>query len=183
MWTSWAWSCSWCCWLSASWPPAPLLWTHQMSPPLGKPCLRAPMSLCTCDLDNVKKKGELLSWDGGQLEKSWTFFRGLAVMTACPGLYFFHVFSPVSVGMLHAEAGVGFLFFSSHNWPSAVRYVLDFLVDICTPYLGKDAALRGTWAIGFFGRRAGLCHWMAMENSVFRDPTQSANEDLLSSIS
>lgn len=30
-------------------------------------------------------------------------------------------------------------------------YVLDFLVDLCTPYLGKDI-LRGTWAIGFFGR-------------------------------
>ena len=36
--------------------------------------------------------------------------------------------------------------------PYFARYVLDFLVDLCTPYLGKDT-LRGTWAIGFFGRR------------------------------
>eukprot|EP00435_Cladocopium_sp_Y103_P041838 s173_g11.t1 len=35
--------------------------------------------------------------------------------------------------------------------PGKTRYVLDFLVDLCTPYLGKDT-LRGTWAIGFFGR-------------------------------
>lgn len=33
----------------------------------------------------------------------------------------------------------------------AYMYVLDFLVDLCTPYLGKDT-LRSTWAIGFFGR-------------------------------
>lgn len=38
------------------------------------------------------------------------------------------------------------------------RYVLDFLVDLCTPYLGKDT-LRGTWAIGFFGRRACEISW------------------------
>eukprot|EP00438_Fugacium_kawagutii_P012821 Skav200474 [mRNA] locus=scaffold5182:180119:190149:- [translate_table: standard] len=30
-------------------------------------------------------------------------------------------------------------------------YVLDFLVDLLTPYLGKES-LRGTWTIGFFGR-------------------------------
>ena len=33
----------------------------------------------------------------------------------------------------------------------AYMYVLDFLVDLCTPYLGKNT-LRSTWAIGFFGR-------------------------------
>ncbi|CAJ1424219.1 unnamed protein product [Effrenium voratum] len=40
---------------------------------------------------------------------------------------------------------------SSNTDVFAYMYVLDFLVDICTPYLGMDA-LGGVWAIGFFGR-------------------------------
>ena len=41
---------------------------------------------------------------------------------------------------------------SSNTDVFAYMYVLDYLVDICTPYLGMDA-LGGVWAIGFFGRQ------------------------------
>eukprot|EP00913_Durusdinium_trenchii_P011929 g11205.t1 len=38
----------------------------------------------------------------------------------------------------------------------AYMYVLDFLVDLFTPYLGRDNNRSNTWAIGFFGRRVGM---------------------------
>ena len=32
---------------------------------------------------------------------------------------------------------------------------MDFLIDLVTPYLGKET-LKGAWAMGFFGRPANL---------------------------
>ncbi|CAK9094636.1 unnamed protein product [Durusdinium trenchii] len=52
----------------------------------------------------------------------------------------------------------------------AYMYVLDFLVDLFTPYLGRDNNRSNTWAIGFFGR------WVYERNEFESAKSQMQNQ-------